>query len=172
MSGPPDESIRAQVVDVLAPVAVDAPYSYLAPPALGLQPGDSVKVPLGTREAYGVVWTAAPAGAARGNLKTVIARLDRPPLSQKLRDFIDWLARYTLTPRGMALRLATRAAEEAAPETPRTLYRATGLKPERLTPTRARVLDAAEGGMAFARKALAEAAACSTGVIDALVDEG
>ena len=61
-----------------------------------------------------------------GNLKTVSARLDRPPLSQKLRSFIDWLARYTLTPRGMALRLATRAAEDAGPETPRTLYRASG----------------------------------------------
>ncbi|PPD46241.1 MAG: primosomal protein N' [Methylocystis sp.] len=162
----------AQVADVLAPVAVEAPYSYLTPPAMGLQPGDSVKIPLGTREAYGVVWSVEPAGAQRGNLKTVIARLDRPPMSQKLRDFIDWLARYTLTPRGMALRLATRAAEEAAPETPRTLYRATGAKPGRLTPTRARVLEAAEGGMAFTKKALAEAAACSSGVLDALVDEG
>ena len=46
------------------------------------------------------------------------------------------------------------------------------MSPERLTPTRARVLKAAEGGVAFAKKALAEAAACSTGVIDALVDEG
>ena len=72
----------------------------------------------------------------------------------------------------MALRLATRAAEDAGPETPRTLYRATGAAPERLTPTRARVLKAAEGGVAFAKKALAEAAACSAGVIDALVDEG
>ncbi|MDO9306544.1 MAG: primosomal protein N', partial [Mesorhizobium sp.] len=35
----------------------------------------------------------------------------------------------------------------------------------------ARVLKAAEGGVAFAKKALAEAAACSLGVIDALVDE-
>ncbi len=167
-----DESNGAQIVDVLAPVAVDTPYSYIAPPALGLQPGDSVKIPLGTREAYGVVWSVEEKRAARSNLKTVIARLDRPPLSQKLRDFIDWLARYTLTPRGMALRLATRAAEEAAPDTPRTLYRATGTKPGRLTPTRARVLEAAEGGMAFSKKALAEAAACSPGVIDALADDG
>ncbi|BDV35255.1 primosomal protein N' [Methylocystis iwaonis] len=172
MSAAQDESKGAQTVDVLAPVAVDTSYSYLAPPALGLQPGDSVKVPLGAREAYGVVWFVDDAERPRGNLKTVIARLDRPPLSQKLRDFIDWLARYTLTPRGMALRLATRAAEEAAPDTLRTLYRAGGKKPERLTPTRARVLEAAQGGMAFSKKALAEAAACSTGVIDGLVDEG
>jgi primosomal protein N' (replication factor Y) (superfamily II helicase) len=172
MSAADDESKGARVVDVLAPVAVDAPYSYLAPPALGLQPGDSVRIPLGTREAYGVVWSVEDSPAPRSNLKTVMARLDRPPMAQKLRDFIDWLARYTLTPRGMALRLATRAAEDAAADTPRTLYRVTGASPERLTPTRKRVLEAAEGGMAFSRKALAEAAACSAGVIDALVDEG
>ena len=174
MSAAPDDGseARAQVVEVLAPVAVDAAYSYLAPPAMRLQPGDSVKAPLGAREAYGVVWSVDAAPRAGGNLKTITARLDRPPLQQKLRDFIDWLARYTLAPRGMALRLATRAAEEAGAETPRTLYRATGATPERLTPTRARALKAAEGGVAFAKKALAEAAACSTGVIDALVDEG
>jgi len=172
MSAAHDEEERARVVEILAPVAVDATYSYFAPPAMRLQPGDSVRAPLGRREAYGVVWSVDAGAGHGGNLKAVSARLDRPPLSQKLRDFIDWLARYTLTPRGMALRLATRAAEDAGPESPRTLYRASGAAPERSTPTRARVLKAAEGGVAFSKKALAEAAACSTGVIDALVDEG
>ena len=168
----PTEKARARVVEVLPPVAVDALYSYLAPPALALAPGDSVKVPLGTREAYGVVWEVRDAPAAPGNLKSVLARLDRPPLSEKLRAFVDWLARWTLTPRGMALRLATRAGEEAGPETPRTLYRLSGTGPQRLTPARARALAAAEGGLTFTKKALAEAAGCSSSVIDALVDEG
>ncbi|MGZ9410087.1 MAG: replication restart helicase PriA, partial [Methylocystis sp.] len=172
MSAAQDEEERARVVEILAPVAVDSTYSYLAPAAMRLRPGDSVTAPLGRREAYGVVWSTDGDSGPGGNLKTVSARLDRPPLSQKLRGFIDWLARYTLSPRGMALRLATRAAEDAGPESPRMLYRATGNVPERLTPTRARVLKAAEGGVAFAKKALAEAAACSLGVIDALVDEG
>ncbi|MFY9628064.1 MAG: primosomal protein N' [Methylocystis sp.] len=167
-----DESGGAKVVEVLLPVAVDQTYSYFAPPGLALEPGDSVQVPLGPREAYGVVWEVSEASGARGNLKSVISRYDRPPLSQKLRDFLDWLARWTLAPRGMALRLATRAAEDAGSETPRLLYRATGATPQRATPTRLRVLKAAEGGLAFSKKALAEAAACSSGVIDALVDEG
>lgn len=162
----------AAIVEVLPPVAVDTPYSYYAPPALHLEPGDSVKIPLGSREAYGVVWAVSTADGGPRNLKTVTSRLDLPPLPQKLRDFLEWLARYTLTPLGMALRLATRAAEDAGPETTRLLYRGTGSAPGRLTPTRARVLAAAEGGLAFAKKALAEQAACSVGVIDALVDEG
>ncbi len=167
-----EESGGAKIVEVLPPVAVDQTYSYFAPPGLDLAPGDSVKIPLGAREAYGVVWEAPQAVCGRGNLKSVIARYDRPPLSQRLRDFLDWLAHWTLTPRGMALRLATRAAEDAGPDAPRLLYRATGASPQRPTPTRARVLKAAEGGVAFSKKALAEAAACSAGVIDSLVDEG
>lgn len=163
----------AHIVDVLPPVAVDAPYSYFAPPGIALAPGDSVKIPLGSREAYGVVWgLRAASGSAPSNLKTIVSRYDRPSLSDKLRGFIDWLARYTLAPRGMALRLATRAAEDAGPETTRTLYRLAGPSPERMTPARARVIAAAEGGLAFAKKALSDAAGVSSGVIDALVDEG
>ncbi len=158
------------VAEVLPPVAVDQPYSYLAPPGLKLAPGDSVKIPLGKREAYGVVWELHTGAGA--NLKTIAARYDRPALSEKMRAFIDWLARWTLAPRGMALRLATRAAENAAPETPRTLYRLAGPPPARITPARARVIAAAQGGLAFTKKALAEAAGCSGSVIDALVDEG
>lgn len=172
MSAARDDEHGTRVVEVLAPVAVDTAYSYLAPPGLKLAPGDSVTVPLGSREAYGVVWDVGATQIGGGNLKTVVARLDRPPLSKKLRDFIDWLARYTLTPRGMALRLATRAAEDAGPDSMRALYRATGAPTARLTPTRARVLAAAEGGVAFQKKDLAKAAGCSPGVIDALVDDG
>jgi primosomal protein N' (replication factor Y) len=167
----PDES-QAQIAEILLPVAVDTAYSYIAPPGLRLAPGDSVKVPLAAREAYGVVWELHDSAGQGANLKTVIARYDRPPLSQKLRAFIDWLARWTLAPRGMALRLATRAAEDAGPETPRILYRLSGPPPERLTPARARVIATAEGGLTFSKKALSEAAGCSASVIDALVDAG
>ena len=41
-----------------------------------------------------------------------------------------------------------------------------------MTPARARVLAAAKGGLAFSKAALAEAAACSRGVIDNLIGEG
>ena len=169
MSGGDEEAV---VVEVLAPVAVDQTYSYAAPKEMRLAPGDSVRIPLGPREAYGVVWGVSRAGAARDNLKSVVARCDRPRLSQNLRDFLDWLARYTLAPRGMALRLAIRGGAEAGPEAPRLLYRLGGREPQRLTPTRARVLAAAQGGLSFPKKALAESAGCSASVIDALVDEG
>ena len=49
-----------RVVDVLVPVALDQAYSYRVPEGLDLKPGDVVAVPLGPREALGVVWADNP----------------------------------------------------------------------------------------------------------------
>jgi primosomal protein N' (replication factor Y) len=158
------------VVDVLVPVALDKAYSYRA--AMPLAPGDLVSVPLGTRETLGVVWDRdpdAPAGAG-ANLKPVIARHDWPGLPEKLRRFIDWVAAYTLAPRGMVARMALRDPAAASPEKPRYGLRLTGNHPGKITPARGRVILAAQGGFAFGKSELAKLAGVSTGVIDALVD--
>ena len=63
--------------------------------------------------ATGVVWAVRPGGG--DNLKAIAATLDWPPLRAPLRDFIDWVARWTLSPRGMVLRMAIRAGELAPP---------------------------------------------------------
>ena len=39
-----------------------------------------------------------------------------------MREFIDWVARWTLAPRGMALRMATRGPETAGPPAPRVAF--------------------------------------------------
>jgi primosomal protein N' (replication factor Y) (superfamily II helicase) len=54
-----------QVVEVLLPLALDHPYSYRVGPGLEIAAGDYVLVPLGPRQAIGVVWNAA-AVAPRG----------------------------------------------------------------------------------------------------------
>ena len=159
------------VADVLVPVAVDIAYSYRVPRGMALAPGDFVTVPLGTRETTGVVWGLRQS-ASGDNLKAIAAKRDLPGLAAPLRQFIDWLARWTLAPRGMVLRMGVRAPDSAGPETIRIGVRLAGPPPERVTPARARVIAAAEGGLAFQKSALAEAAAVSTGVIDGLVDEG
>jgi primosomal protein N' (replication factor Y) len=162
----------AAIADVLLPVAIEQSYSYAVPGGIAVAPGDFVEVPLGTRMTHGVVWETRQGQAGRANLKPVAARLDLPPLSSNTRKFIDWVARWTLSPRGMVLRMAIGGALQAGPEPARVGVRLTGSPPGRMTKTRARVLEAAEGGLAFPKAALAEAAACSTGVIDSLIDEG
>ena len=175
MSPPPGDdatdSKRSVVVDVLAPVAVDTAYSYRAPAGWGLTPGQFVAVPLGTRRAIGVVWSMRETGG--DNLKTIAEALPWPPLRKPLRDFIDWVARWTQAPRGMVLRMAARTPEATAPAAPRLAYRKTDKPPLRLTPARGRVLAAfAARPEAWSKAELAAAASCSPGVIDGLVDDG
>lgn len=167
-----EASATPTVVDVLIPVAIDTAYSYRVPNDLVLAPGDFVVVPLGTRETLGVVWDARSAGG--GNLKPVQTRVDWPPMREPLRRFVDWLANWTLSPRGSVLRMAIRAPDLAGAEPIRSGLHRSGPAPTRLTPARSRVMAVldAKPDAVISKRALAEAAGCSVGVIDGLVDEG
>jgi primosomal protein N' (replication factor Y) len=158
------------IAEVLVPVAVDHPYSYRIPRGMRLEAGDFVRISLGTREAFGVVWALSDGPV--DELKPVVARLNLPALPQKLRNFIDWVAAWTLAPQGMVLRMATRAADEVGPEPVRIGFRLTGAAPKRITEARKRVLEAAQGGLALNKSELARTAGVTASVIDALVDDG
>ncbi|MGO4871701.1 MAG: primosomal protein N' [Roseiarcus sp.] len=171
MTAPSADTWPTHVVDVLVPVAVDTAYSYRAPSDGALEPGAFVGVPLGARHATGVVW--ALRDGSGDNLKSIAAIRDWPPLKSPMRDFIDWVARWTLAPRGMVLRMAIRAHEVIEPPAPKDGFVATGKPPARMTEARARVLAALTASDApIAKAALAERAGCSTGVVDGLVAEG
>jgi primosomal protein N' (replication factor Y) len=159
-----------KIADVVIPLALDTAYSYAALPGMALAEGDVVQVPLGTREAIGVVWGLREGAGA--NLKSVTAVIDAPRLGAKLRRFIDWIAWYMLAPKGSALALALRVPESARAEPMRVAVRTTGHMPKRLTPARARVLAAAQGGLLHPKRELAQAAAVGVGVVDALIDDG
>ncbi|MGV6874499.1 primosomal protein N' [Pseudochelatococcus sp. B33] len=168
----------ARVADVLLPVALDKAYSYAVPEGMTLAEGDVVLVPLAKRETTGVVWTMREAGGAGGNLRPVIGRIDVPPFSKRLRDFLDWIAWYTLAPRGLAMKLALRVPEGGGPdnsrllEPPRIGVRLAGAAPERMTPARRRVLAALADGHTLAKRDLVHEAGVSTTVVDGLLDEG
>jgi primosomal protein N' (replication factor Y) len=162
---------RLQIAEVLIPVALDRPYSYRVPDGLSLAPGDVVHVPFGRSSADGVVWSI-DGPPPEGELKAIAAKRDLPPLRPEFRQLIDWIAQWTLAPRGMVLRMALRNHEAATLERPRFAVRLTGPPPERMTPARARVLAVAADGVALPKTELAERAACSPGVIDGLVDAG
>ncbi len=169
---PQDAGRPSRIADVLVPLALDQAYSYSVPPHLDLREGDVVRVPLGPRETAGVVWALHDGAGGRGNLKSVIGPADAAPLSDKFRQFVDWVARYTLAPRGMVLRMALRTPEQDKPERVAIGVRLAGPPPGRLTPARAKAIAAAQGGLVHRKSALAEAAGVSVAVIDGLVDEG
>jgi len=163
-----------RVVDVLVPVALDQTYSYRVPEGLELAPGDLVTVPLGARMATAVTWAENPKPNPRldNRMKDVEAKLDVPPLKPELRNFIDWVSAYTLSPRGMVLRMALRMGEHLGPARERVGVRIAGPLPQRMTAARERVLALLADGLARGKRDVAEAAGVSPGVIDGLIDEG
>src|SRR5438876_1792032 len=161
------------IVDVLVPVALDKPYSYRVPAGLELAPGDLVRVPLGPREATGAVWGQGVARTGLDNrLKEVAEKLEAPALKPELRAFIDWVADYTLSSRGMVLRMALRMGEHLGAERPRVALRLAGPIPLRMTPARKKVLALLADGLLHAKRDVVEEAGVSPGVIDGLVGGG
>jgi primosomal protein N' (replication factor Y) len=174
-----DETREAGVVvPVLLPVALDQTYDYLLPAGLSVSPGDFVIVPSGPQSRIGVVWEGGigeagevPAGK---KLKAVTERLDVPGLPALSLRFAEWIARYTLTPLGMVVRMMMSAQAAFEPAKPRFGVRAVSGVPEpaRLTPARRRALEIASDGLTRPKSSLAAEAACTTGVVDGLVAAG
>jgi primosomal protein N' (replication factor Y) len=163
-----------RVVDVLVPVALDRAYSYRVPEELDVAPGDIVCVPLGPREATAVVWAENPKPNPRldNRLKDVEGKLDYPPLRPELRSFVEWVANYTLSSRGMVLRMCLRMGEHLPEERERVGVRLSGSAPQRMTPARQRVLNLLANGTARGKTEAAREAGVSTSVIDGLIDDG
>jgi primosomal protein N' (replication factor Y) len=144
------------------------------PEALVLAPGDIVSVPLGAREATAVVWAenAKPNPRLDNRLKDVEEKLDLPPLKDELRDFVDWVANYTVASRGMVLRMCLRMGEHLGAERERVGVRMAGAAPARMTAARGRVLELLGDGVTRGKSDAARESGVSVGVIDGLIDEG
>jgi primosomal protein N' (replication factor Y) len=160
-------------VDVLVPVALDHTYSYRVPRELELSPGDIVAVPLGARQVVGVVWASNVSIDARlhNRMKDVELRLEYPPLAPELRKFVEWVSDYTLSPRGMVLRMCLRMGD-LGPARDKIGVRIAGPAPKRMTAARTRVLALLADGMLRSKAEAAHEAGVSAGVIDGLIDEG
>ena len=93
-------------------------------------------------------------------------------LKEELRSLVDWVSNYTLSARGMVLRMSLRMGENLGPERSRVGVRLIGEPPRRMTPARRRVIECLSDGLLHGKSDAAREAGVSTGVIDGLVDEG
>jgi primosomal protein N' (replication factor Y) len=139
-----------------------------------LTPGDFVAVPLGGREVIGVVWGGGdPAGVAEDRLRDIAGLLDAPPMPGETRALVDWVAGYTLAPKGAVLRMAMSVPAALHPPAPITAYAAADTPPEiRLTPARQRVLAVLQAGPPRPGAELAREAAVSASVVSGLAKAG
>ncbi len=92
-------------VHVIVPLPLVEGFDYGVPgsemPALGT----FVEVPVGTKKMPGVVWGDGLGGVPDGKLKSIGQIHALPPLSEVTRKFVNWVADYTLSPRGAILKM-------------------------------------------------------------------
>ena len=162
----------AKTVSVLLPIPAGKPYSYGVPDGMSVAPGDIVQVPLGPRQVPGIVWDNGELAIDRKRLRDIAARFDCPPLSADMREFIEWVAAYTLSPTGMVARMVLRTPGAFDPPAPIAGLRYTGTEPERITPARSAVLRLARDGQAWTRSGLAHAAGVTASVVNGLLKLG
>ncbi|MBO9501472.1 primosomal protein N' [Brevundimonas sp. A19_0] len=162
-----------KVASVLIPLPVDEAFDYVVPDDMAVARGQLVTVPLGPRRITGVVSEVREVPATNRRLKPVAGVLDLSPLPPATLDFLEWAARWTLSPPGEMAALALKALRHAPPKPPMQLIRVAGKAPVRLTPSRAAVLQALDDGPAVSSAAeLGRMAGVSAGVVKGLVDEG
>ncbi len=163
---------KPNIVPVLLPLPTERAYSYRVAENMHLVPGDIVRVPLGPRMVAAVVWDGDVDPVDPAKLRDVEHKFDCPPLSPDLRKFVDWIARYTLTPPGMVLRMFLRVPAAFDPEPLGEGWQLTGELPQRMTDARRRVVALAENGLTWSKSGLSHAAGVSAGVVSGLIKQG
>ncbi|WP_419799025.1 MAG: primosomal protein N' [Terasakiella sp.] len=164
-------------ISVLLPLPLSGVYDYALPPAMTVNEGDFVVVPLGSRERIGVVWTLDPPenDLPFEKLKCVQEVLSQAPVPEASRKFVDWVARYTLQPAGSILKMVMSVPGALKDPAPKIAYiKKSSPIPDGLKITKARqsVLDFMEGMIPMAASDIAREAGVGVGVVKGLVDLG
>lgn len=163
-------------VSVLVPYPVDKAYDYGVPEGEDLQLGDYVIVPLGGREVSAVVW-GGPAGDVNPKkIKTIVTKHKAKPMPKSVRDFIDWVAEYTMTPKGFVLKMALSVPGALEPPKPQRGYQMIGSSDDRiiakLTEKQRAVMKVLSDGQARIAADIAREAEVSAGVVRGLLGKG
>ncbi len=161
-----------RTVGVLLPLPLAGAYDYKLPPGTDVPRGTLVAAPLGNREVLGAVWGKAEGAVGDNRLKEAVPLDGAPALPEKLCDFIDWVADYTLNPPGAILAMALRSRGAFEPETKRIAYVRGSVTPPRMSAARVRALEIAGDGLARSVTGLAEDANVSAAVVRGLVTAG
>jgi len=151
------------------------PLDYRADREHVVEPGSIVLAPLGPRQLVGVVWEeeSLPSHDQVGDnrLRPLLGVYDVPPIAAPLRRLIEWTSDYYLAPPGAVLRMALPSSSALDGARTITEYRATGERPDRMTPQREQALDRIGQRQGLIRE-LATIADVSDAVIRGLVKTG
>lgn len=99
-------------VEVLLPTAVPHGFDYRVPAEMTLKAGDILSVPFGSGQSLGVVWGEGKAKLPPGKIKEVAVHYnDIAPLSDTMRQFVEWAAWYNCALKGSVLKMVLPMAD-------------------------------------------------------------
>ena len=163
----------ARQVEVLLPKPFNHGFDYHVPGGMDAKPGSFVMVPFGRQELAGIVWGEGKQNVPKEKLKPIANVLGHlPPVSDRLRGFIDWVANYTLAPKGMVLKMIIPATE--ALEEPEVVphYLTQGDIPKPVSPARSKIWDLLADGEARTALDIRKEAGVTAPVVKSLIDSG
>ncbi len=168
-------AVASKAMSVLVPYPIDKAYDYIVPAHIDVGVGDYVCVPLGNREIAGVVW-GEPAGDFNPKkLKCIISKYDLDPMPKAHRDFIDWVAHYTVSMKGSVLKMSLSARGGLLPPKPKagfhldTKHDVSNIKS---SPQRQKVMEVMRDGRTRIAAEIADMAGCSAAVVRGMADKG
>ena len=156
-------------VSVLVPVKFAGALTYKVAKDQDLSAGDFVLVPLGRREVIGVVWDSQVEYLEADKKKYIKEKIEVEALPRASRRFIDWVAEYTMAPKGLVLKMAMSVPK--ALDKPKPILGARlnlSSAKIRMTESRTRVLGIVNPESAIPLQELAKKAAVSVSVINKL----
>ncbi|TAL30598.1 MAG: primosomal protein N' [Alphaproteobacteria bacterium] len=166
----PKSGRRAQV---LVPYPLSRAYDYLLPDGMEAQPGDYVRVPLGRRDTPGVVWTLdGKDNVDPAKLKHVQQKYAFEAMPQTHRQFLEWVARYTMSDLGSVLKMSLSAPEALQPPKSANAYTLNENIPEKLPAARQKIVNLLKDGLPRRAVDIAREAGCSAALIRSMAAAG
>ncbi|MBV8061884.1 MAG: DEAD/DEAH box helicase family protein, partial [Alphaproteobacteria bacterium] len=101
---------------VVVPLPLSDAYDYLPLAGDPLPAGSVVQVPFGARTLMGVVWGAGAGDVPQDKLRPVLGATTFPFVPDDVRRFVDWVADYTLSPRGAVMKMMFGSMERMQPK--------------------------------------------------------
>ncbi len=166
----PETGKRAQI---LVPYPLSRAYDYLLPHDMSVQPGDYVRVPLGRRDTPGVVWTLdGKDNVDPAKLKNIQQKYAFDPMPQVHRQFLEWVARYTMSDLGAVLKMSLSVPEALQPPKTAIAYTLAGKLPEKLPAARRRIVELLKDGVPRRAADIAREAGCGAAMIRGMAAAG
>ncbi len=161
------------VARILFPIALPEPFDYAVPEGMHVEAGSYVMAPLGKTQRTAVVWEVVGDEVGEGRtLKSVEHVYDVPPMSEGMRNFVDFTARYTVAAPGAVLAMALRSKGGLQASPRETVYHLGEAFDGRMTDAREKALAAAQTLCPAGASEIAKAAGVSNAVVTGLANAG